>query len=65
MKAHYVGGDSRGSHGMPIMPAFIDTPITGLCCLPIVSCLVFSISSDGCFACPPVDIFAQSAWGVL
>ena len=33
-KAHYIGGDARGSHVMPLMPVPINTPVTGMYCLP-------------------------------
>ena len=29
-KAHFVGGDARGSHVMPLMPVPINTPVTGM-----------------------------------
>ena len=33
-KAHYVGGDARGSHVMPLMPVALNTAVTGIYCLP-------------------------------
>jgi hypothetical protein len=45
-KAHFVGGDARGSHVMPLMPVPLNTPVTGMYCLPIVSCAGFSIDKE-------------------
>ena len=28
-KAHFIGGDARGSHVMPLMPVALNTPVTG------------------------------------
>ncbi len=61
-KAHYVGGDARGSHNMPLMPVPINTPVTGLYCLPLVSCLGFSLAKDGHFSESHVDFFDNPAW---
>ncbi len=64
-KAHYVGGDSRGSHVMPLMPMPINTAVTGMYCLPIVSCLGFSIDKVGKFSSSYVDFFDNPAWDVV
>ena len=61
-KAHYVGGDARGSHIMPLMPVAINTPVTGYYCLPIVSALGFSLDPAGYFSHEYVDFFANPAW---
>ena len=61
-KAHYVGGDARGSHVMPLMPVPINTPVTGIYCLPLVSCVGFSLSAEGCFSDSFVDFFDNPAW---
>ncbi len=61
-KAHYVGGDARGSHVMPLMPVAINTPVTGMYCLPIVSCIGFSLSAEGKFSDSMVDFFDNPAW---
>ncbi len=61
-KAHYVGGDARGSHVMPLMPVPINTPVTGLYCLPIVSCIGFSLDAAGRFSSSYVDFFDNPAW---
>jgi len=64
-KAHYVGGDARGSHVMPLMPVAKDTPVTGIYCLPIVSCLGFSMDEAGRFASNYVDFFDNPAWDAV
>lgn len=61
-KAHFVGGDARGSHNMPLMPVPINTPVTGIYCLPIVTCLGFSINSKGKFSEQYTDFFDNPAW---
>ena len=61
-KAHYVGGDARGSHVMPIMPVALNTPVTGIYCLPLVSCIGFSLSKEGRFSDSFVDFFDNPAW---
>ncbi len=61
-KAHYVGGDARGSHVMPLMPVPINTAVTGMYCLPIVSCLGFSLSAEGKFSDSFIDFFDNPAW---
>lgn len=61
-KVHYVGGDARGSHVMPLMPVPMNTPVTGVYCLPIVSCLGFSMNGDAQFSGHYVDFFDNPAW---
>lgn len=61
-KVHYVGGDARGSHIMPLMPVPINTAVTGYYCLPIVSALGFSLDGAGYFSHEYVDFFANPAW---
>ncbi len=61
-KAHYVGGDARGSHVMPLMPVPLNTPVTGIYCLPLVSCTGFSLSGDGHFSDAYIDFFDNPAW---
>ncbi|MBN8944738.1 MAG: fructose 1,6-bisphosphatase [Rhizobiales bacterium] len=62
VKAHYVGGDARGSHVMPLMPVAVNTAVTGAYCLPIVSCLGFSMEGSGHFTDAHTDFFANPAW---
>jgi fructose 1,6-bisphosphate aldolase/phosphatase len=59
---HFVTGDCRGSHVMPIMPVAIDTAVAGPYCLPLVSCLAFSMDVTGHFSQELVDMFANVAW---
>ncbi|WP_454516440.1 fructose 1,6-bisphosphatase [Bosea thiooxidans] len=61
-KAHFVGGDARGSHVMPLMPVPLNTPVTGIYCLPIVSCVGFSIDKHGRFSESYTDFFDNPAW---
>lgn len=61
-KAHYVGGDARGSHVMPLMPVPVNTAVTGLYCLPIVSCVGFSMDRNGRFSDSYTDFFDNPAW---
>mgnify|MGYP001595727422 CR=1 FL=1 len=59
---HYVTGDARGSHIMPIMPVAINTPVAGAYCHPLVSCLAFSMNQDGKFSEEIVDMFGNVVW---
>lgn len=59
---HFVTGDCRGSHVMPLMPVPIDATVAGPYCLPIVSCLAFSMDAKGGFSSNRVDIFGNLAW---
>lgn len=61
-KAHFVGGDARGSHVMPLMPVPINTAVTGMYCLPLLSCVGFSLSGDGKFSHSSLDFFDNPAW---
>ena len=64
-KAHYVGGDARGSHVMPLMPVPLNTAVTGIYCLPLVSCVGFSLDARGQFSDSHIDFFANTAWDVV
>ena len=59
---HFVTGDCRGSHVMPLMPVAINTPVGGAYCLPLVSCLAFSMDAAGLFSSQYVDMFGNVAW---
>jgi fructose 1,6-bisphosphate aldolase/phosphatase len=59
---HFVTGDTRGSHVMPLMPVGINTAVSGAYCLPIVSCLAFSMDANGVFTKEHVDMFGNPAW---
>lgn len=62
MLGHFVTGDCRGSHVMPLMPVAINTAVGGPYCLPLVSCLAFSMDAEGMFAHHYVDLFGNVAW---
>ncbi len=64
-KAHYIGGDARGSHNMPLMPVPMNTPVTGPYCLPIVESLGFSMNAEGKFSANFVDFFDNPAWDLV
>jgi len=61
-KAHFVGGDARGSHVMPLMPVPLNTAVTGMYCLPLVACIGFSMDKEGRFSDSYVDFFDNPAW---
>lgn len=61
-KAHYVGGDARGSHNMPIMPVALNTAVSGWYCVPIVSAVGFSVAKDGKFSADHNDFFDNPVW---
>ena len=62
MLGHFVTGDARGSHVMPILPVAINTAVTGPYCLPLVSALGFSMDTNGIFSTEYVDFFGNVAW---
>ncbi len=41
--AHYVAGNTRGSHHLPLMPVKKCTAASANFCIPIVSCMLFSM----------------------
>jgi fructose 1,6-bisphosphate aldolase/phosphatase len=59
--AHYVAGDARGSHHMPLMPVAINTPVAGPYCLPLVACMAYSLTAQGKLS-EGVDMFGNVAW---
>jgi fructose 1,6-bisphosphate aldolase/phosphatase len=59
---HFVTGDCRGSHVMPMMPVAVNTAVAGPYCLPIVSCVAFSMDAGGRFTHEYLDLFANVAW---
>ncbi len=58
--AHYVAGNTRGSHHVPLMPVKINSTASANYCIPIVSCALFSVH-EGKFT-GPVDAFATPDW---
>ena len=61
MVAHYVAGDARGSHHMPIMPVAINSPVVGPYCLPLVACMAYSVTDEGKLS-EGVDVFGNEVW---
>jgi fructose 1,6-bisphosphate aldolase/phosphatase len=59
---HFVNGGARGSHIMPIMPVPINEAVVGPYCLPLVSCLAFSMDKDGNFSGDYTDMFGNRVW---
>ncbi|HSB50278.1 MAG TPA: fructose-1,6-bisphosphate aldolase/phosphatase [Nitrosopumilaceae archaeon] len=57
---HYVAGNTRGSHHMPLMPVKINSAATIDYCIPIVEALVFSMH-DGKLT-GPFDGFSTADW---
>jgi fructose 1,6-bisphosphate aldolase/phosphatase len=62
MLGHFVTGDCRGSHVMPLMPVAINTPVAGAFCLPVVSCMALSMDAAGLFSREAIDMFGNLAW---
>ncbi len=57
---HYVAGNTRGSHNMPLMPVKINSAATIDYCIPIVEALVFSM--HGGRLTGPFDGFSTADW---
>lgn len=57
----FVTGDCRGSHIRSLTPMPICTAVRGAECIPIVSCLAFSLSPEGKLS-RPIDMFAGKEW---
>ena len=57
---HFVAGNTRGSHHMPLMPVKLNSPASLNYAIPIVSCLVFSMH-NGKFT-GPHDGFGTADW---
>jgi len=57
---HYVAGNTRGSHHMPLMPVKINTAASIDFCIPIIEALVFSMH-NGKFT-GPFDGFSTPDW---
>jgi fructose 1,6-bisphosphate aldolase/phosphatase len=47
---------------MPLMPVALNTPVTGMYCLPLVSCIGFSLNAEAKFSDSFVDFFDNPAW---
>ena len=57
---HYVAGNTRGSHHMPLMPVKLNSAATIDFCIPIVEALVFSM--HGGKLTGPFDGFSTPDW---
>lgn len=60
---HYVAGNTRGSHNMPLMPVKLNSAATINFCIPIVEALVFSM--HGGKLTGPYDGFSTSDWDLI
>ena len=60
---HYVAGNTRGSHNMPLMPVKLNSAATVNFCIPIVEALVFSMH-DGKLT-GPFDGFSTPDWDLV
>ena len=60
---HYVAGNTRGSHHMPLMPVKLNSAATIDFCIPIVIALVFSVH-DGKLT-GPFDGFSTADWDYI
>ena len=60
---HYVAGNTRGSHNMPLMPVKLNSAATINFCIPIVESLVFSMH-NGKFT-GPFDGFSTPDWDLI
>ncbi|MBI3639818.1 MAG: fructose 1,6-bisphosphatase [Thaumarchaeota archaeon] len=60
---HYVAGNTRGSHHMPLMPVKINSPASINFAIPIVSSLVFSMHNGKLVG--PVDGFGSVDWDYI
>ncbi len=60
---HYVAGNTRGSHNMPLMPVKINSAATIDYCIPIVEALVFSM--HGGKLTGPFDGFSTADWDYI
>lgn len=61
MTAHYAAGGARGSHHMPLMPVAINTAVASPYCIPLISCMAYSVTEEGNLT-EGVDIFGNTAW---
>src|ERR687892_2024136 len=57
---HYVSGNTRGSHHLPLMPVKLNSPASINYSIPIIACLVFSMH-DGKLT-GPLDGFESVDW---
>jgi fructose 1,6-bisphosphate aldolase/phosphatase len=60
---HYVAGNTRGSHNMPLMPVRLNSAATINFCIPIVESLVFSMHNG--ILTGPFDGFSTPDWDYI
>ncbi len=60
---HYVAGNTRGSHNMPLMPVKLNSAATINFCIPIVEALVFSMHNG--LLTGPFDGFSTPDWDYI
>jgi len=60
---HYVSGNTRGSHNMPLMPVKLNSAATINFCIPIVEALVFSMHNGKLTG--PFDGFSTPDWDYI
>jgi len=60
---HYVAGNTRGSHHMPLMPVKLNSSATIDYCIPIVEALVFSMHNGKLVG--PYDGFSTPDWDYI
>lgn len=58
--AHYVAGDTRGSHHLPLMPVKRNSTTSSDYCIPIISCSLFSMHNGK--LTEAVDAFETPDW---
>lgn len=60
---HFVAGNTRGSHNMPLMPVKLNSAATINFCIPIVEALVFSMHNGKLTG--PFDGFSTPDWDYI
>jgi fructose 1,6-bisphosphate aldolase/phosphatase len=60
---HYVAGNTRGSHNMPLMPVKLNSAASINFCIPIVEALVFSMHNGKLVG--PFDGFSTPDWDYI
>ena len=60
---HYVAGNTRGSHNMPLMPVKLNSAASINFCIPIVEALVFSMHDGKLIG--PFDGFSTPDWDYI
>ena len=60
---HYVAGNTRGSHNMPLMPVKLNSAASINFCIPIVEALVFSMHNGKLTG--PFDGFSTPDWDYI